>query len=103
MIALRLLEGQSYIIPYMVYKIRIGLLNAIGNHQASHHMIAASMKMLQKLNEIVGTREEGTMGEENNRQGDRQRPKSIPMLLSIASLLDPRMKSGVGKNRSYRK
>jgi hypothetical protein len=25
------------------------------------------------------------------------------MLLSIASLLDPRMKSGVGKNRSYRK
>jgi hypothetical protein len=45
----------------MVYKIRKGLLNDIGNHQVSHHVIAASTKMLQKLNEIFGTGEEGTM------------------------------------------
>jgi hypothetical protein len=59
-------------------------------------VIAASTKMLQKLNEIFGTGEEGTMWEENNRQGDRQRPKGILMLVLIASPLDPRMKSGIG-------
>jgi hypothetical protein len=100
MIAQRLLEGESYItvslIPYMIYKIRKGLLNAIGNHQASHHVITASTKMLQKLNDIFGTGEEGTMGEGNNRQGDRRRPKGILMLVLVASLLDPRMKSGIG-------
>ncbi len=100
MIAQRLLEGESYItvslIPYRIYKIRKGLLNAIGNHQASYHVITASTKMLQKLNDIFGTGEEGTMGEGNNRQGDRRRPKGIPMLVLVASLLDPRMKSGIG-------
>lgn len=100
MIAQRLLEGQSYVtvslIPYMIYKIRKGLLNAIGNNQASHHVIATGTKMLQKLNEIFGTGEEGTMVEENNRQGDRRRPKGIPTLVLIATLLDPRMKSGLG-------
>jgi hypothetical protein len=119
MIAQRLLGGESYItvslIPYLVYKIRKGLLNAIGNHQASHHVIAirkgllnaignhqashhviaASTKMLQKLNGIFGTGEEGTRGEENNRLEDSWHPKGIPMLVLIASLLDPRMKSGI--------
>jgi hypothetical protein len=30
------------------------------------------------------------------RQGDRWRPKDTPMLVLIASILDPRMKSGIG-------
>jgi hypothetical protein len=69
MIAQRLLEGQSYItvslIPYMVYGIRKGLLYVIGNHLASQHVIAVGTKMLHKLNEIIGTGEEGIVGEEN--------------------------------------
>jgi hypothetical protein len=107
MIAQRLLEGQSYItvslIPYMTYKIRKGLLHDIGNHQASQHVIAVGTKMLHELNEIFGTGEEGAMGEENHRQGDRRRPKGILMMVLIASLLDPRMKSGIGIQPLHRK
>ncbi len=48
MIAQRLLERQAYVtvslIPYMLYKIRKGLLIAIGNHQASHHVITTGTK-----------------------------------------------------------
>jgi hypothetical protein len=100
MIVQKLLEGQTYVtvslIPYMVYKIRKGLISAIERHQAPHHVITTGNKMLQKLNSIVGTGEEGTVADEFNRQGVRGRPKGIPKLVLMASLLDPRTKSGLG-------
>jgi hypothetical protein len=100
MVAQRLLKGQSYITvsltPYMIYKIKKGLLHVIGNLQASQHAISVGTKMLHELNEIFGTGKEGMMGEENPRQRDWQRPKAIPLMVLIASLLDPRMKSGIG-------
>jgi hypothetical protein len=99
MIVQKLLEGQSYVtvslIPYMVYKIRKGLISAIKHHQAPCHVINTGNKMLQKLNSIVGTGEEGTVADEFDRQGVRGRPKGIPKLLLMASLLDLRMKSGL--------
>jgi len=100
MIAQKLLEGQTYVtvslIPYMVYKIRKGLISAIGHQQAPNHVINTGTKMLHKLNSIIGTGEEGTVADEFERQGVRGRPKGIPRLVLMASLLDPRMKSGLG-------
>ena len=100
MIAQKLLEGQSYVtvslIPYMVYKIRKGLISAIEHHQAFPQVINTGNKMLQKLNSVLGTGEEGTVADEFDRQGARGRPKGIPKLVLMASLLDPRMKAGLG-------
>ena len=49
MIVQKLLEGQTYVtvslIPYMVYKIRKGLISAIECHQAPHHVINTGNKM----------------------------------------------------------
>jgi hypothetical protein len=52
--------------------------------------------MLQKLNSIIGTGEEGTVADKFGRQGVRGHPKGIPKLVLMASLLDPRTKSGLG-------
>jgi hypothetical protein len=100
MIAQRLLEGESYVtvslIPYMIYKIRKGLQSAIANDRSSQHVIITGGKMLQKLNDTFGTGEEGTVAEENLTEGAKRRPKGIPILVLMASLLDPRMKGGIG-------
>jgi hypothetical protein len=58
-------------------------------------MINICNKMLQKLNSIIGSGEEGTVADKFNRQRVRGHPKGIPKLVLIASLLDPRMKSGL--------
>ena len=52
--------------------------------------------MLQKLNDTFGTGEEGTVAEENLTEGAKRRPKGIPILVLMASLLDPRIKGGIG-------
>ncbi len=52
--------------------------------------------MLNKLNETFGTGTEGTVAPDNFEEGARCRPKGIPMLTLMASLLDPRMKAGIG-------
>jgi hypothetical protein len=78
MIVQNFLEGQSYVtvslIPYMVYKIRKGLISAIEHHQAPPQMLNTGNKMLQKLNSVIGTGEEGTVADKFNRQRVRGHP-----------------------------
>jgi hypothetical protein len=52
--------------------------------------------MLEKMNEIFGSGEEGTVAYNVFDEGNRRRPKGIPQLTLMASLLDPRMKAGIG-------
>ena len=100
MIAQRLLEGQSYVtislVPFMVYKMRKDLTNAVSNELSSQHVVITGTKMLNKLNEIFGTGAQGTVALDNFDEGARRRPKGIPLLTLMASLLDPRMKAGIG-------
>jgi hypothetical protein len=52
--------------------------------------------MLNKLNEIVGTGAPGTVAADNFEEGACHCPKGTPLLTLMASLLDPRMKAGIG-------
>jgi hypothetical protein len=100
MIAQRLLEGQTYVtislVPYMIYKMRKDLTNAVSNELSSQHVVITGTRMLNKLNEIFGTGAPGTVAVDNFEEGARRRPKGIPILTLMASLLDPRMKAGIG-------
>ncbi len=100
MIAQRLLEGEAYVtvslIPYMIYKIRKGLQSAITKGRSSQHVIISGGKMLKRLNDIFGSGEEGTVTDEHLTEGPKRRPNGIPILSLMASLLDPRMKGGIG-------
>jgi len=100
MIAQRLLEGESYItislVPFMIYKIRKDLALAVQHEVASPHVVMVGTKMLNKLNETFGNGAEGTVVLDNFDEGARRRPKGIPMLTLMASILDPRMKAGIG-------
>ena len=84
MIAQRFLEGEACVtvslISYIVYKIREGVTDVIGNKHSSQHVICTRRKMLQKFNGFFGTRVEGTLGEDHLTEG----PNSF-----MASLLDP--------------
>jgi hypothetical protein len=100
MIAQRLLEGQSYVtislVPFMIYKVRKDLTMAVQDQHASRQVVDIGTKMLNKLNEIFGAGAQGTVALDNFEEGARRRPKGIPMLTLMASLLDPRMKAGIG-------
>jgi hypothetical protein len=100
MIAQRLLEGEIYVtvslIPYIIYKIRKGLTSAILNEHSSEHVVSTGRKMLQKFNKMFGTGVEGTVAHDHLIEGPKRRPKGIPLLSLMASLLDPRMKGGIG-------
>ena len=100
MIAQRLLEGQTYVtislVPYMIYKMRKDLTNAVSNELSSQHVVITGTRMLNKLNEIFGTGAPGTVAVDNFEEGARRHPKGIPILTLMASLLDPRMKAGIG-------
>ncbi len=100
MIAQKLLEGEAYVtislIPYMIYKIRKGLQEAITNPTASHYVRSIATEMLVVFNTHFGQGEAGTVATENLQTGNRRRPKGISMLVLMASFLDPRMKGGVG-------
>jgi hypothetical protein len=52
--------------------------------------------MLQKFNEMFGTGAEGTVAHDHLTEGPKRRPKDMPLLSLMASLLDPRMKGGIG-------
>jgi hypothetical protein len=100
MIAQRLLEGQSYatisLVPFLVFKVRKGLEALVNCPTSSPHVLSIATKMVQKLEEIFGDGAEGTVAVETLPEGPRRRPKGIPLLTLMASLLDPRTKGGVG-------
>jgi hypothetical protein len=100
MMAQRLLEGQAYVImslvPYMVYKIRKALLQSIESPNSSMYIRSFATEMMQVFNKNFGQGQDGTAATENLDLGDQGHPKGINILALMASLLDPRMKGGVG-------
>ena len=100
MIAQKLMEEEAYVtislITYMIYKTRKGLQQAITSPTASHYVRNIATEMLIVFNTHFGQGEAGTLATENLQTGNRRRPKSISMLVLMASFLDPWMKGGVG-------
>jgi hypothetical protein len=100
MLAQKLLEGEAYatssLIPYLIYKVRKNLETLRDSPASSAHVLSIVTKMLHKLEEIFGSGTEGTVAAVNLAEGPRRRPKGIPMLILMASLLDPRTKGGIG-------
>jgi len=100
MIAQRLLEGQLYVtislIPYMLYKIRSGLLSANADLNSSLHVQSITTLMLAKFSEEFGTGEENTVATDHIAEGNRRRAKGIPKIVLLAMCLDPRTKSTIG-------
>jgi len=100
MIAQKLLEGQSYatisLIPYLVYKVRKNLETRIDSPNSSPHVLSITTRMAHKLEEIFGSGVEGAVAHHILPKGPRRRPRGIPILVLMASLLDPRTKGGVG-------
>jgi hypothetical protein len=93
MIAQRLLEGQSYVtvslIPYMLYKIRSGLMSANTDPTSSLHVQRISSLMIVKFNEEFGSGEENTVATDHTKEGYRRRAKGIPKTVLLAMCLDP--------------
>jgi hypothetical protein len=99
MCAQRLMEGESYVTismyPYILQQIRVGL-NAILERPTSAQVYSLARKMNLLLEEHWGGVEPGTVAQEHISVGHMQRPKGIPKLELLASLLDPRFKFGAG-------
>ena len=100
MIAQRLLEGEAYVtislVPYMVYKIRKRLQQAMESPTSTGYIRGIAAEMIVVFNTHFGHGGDGTVATENLQPGIRRRPKGINMLALMASFLDPRMKGGVG-------
>jgi hypothetical protein len=100
MVAQRLLEGETYVtislIPYMLYRIRSGLLNALTDPLSSDQVKSVATLMIEKFNTEFGTGIEGTVARDHLMEGNRRRSYGIPKLVLIAVVLDPRTKSFVG-------
>jgi hypothetical protein len=63
---------------------------------ASLHVLSIATRLIVKLDEIFGSGSEGTVASDTLPEGPRCRPRGITILVLMASLLDPRMKGGVG-------
>jgi len=100
MIAQKLMEGEAYVtislVPYMVYKVRKGLQQAMDSPTSSGYIRGIAAEMILVFNTHFGVGADGTVATENLQPGLRRRPKGINMLALMASYLDPRMKGGVG-------
>ena len=100
MIAQKLMEGEAYVtislVPYMVYKIRKGLQQAMDSPTSSGYIRGIAAEMILAFNTHFGLGADGTVATENLQPGLKRRPKGINMLALMASFLDPRMKGGVG-------
>jgi hypothetical protein len=100
MCAQRLLEGECYItismIAFILWKIRSGLHCTIESPQSTEHVVRLATKMNTKFEEFWGPGDPGPVATEYLSFGPRRRPKGIPRLALIATLLDPRFKFGPG-------
>jgi hypothetical protein len=100
MILQKMLEGHAYVtislVPYMIYKMRRGLVDAVNSAGSSEYVKTISSVMLNAFNKHFGNGAAGTVAFENSVEGQRRRPKGVSMLALMASFLDPRMKGGVG-------
>jgi len=69
MVAQKLLEGESYVtisfIPFIIYKIRLGLQQAADDLNSSQHVANTATRMLAEFNIRFGTGVDGTVATEN--------------------------------------
>jgi hypothetical protein len=81
MIAQRLLEGQTYVtislVPYMVYKIRKAIVQAMESPTASQYIHSIAAEMLVIFNKHFGQGQPGSVSRENLQLGDHRHPKGI--------------------------
>jgi len=100
MCAQRLLEGECYVtvsmIAYIIWKVRSGLAGAMESPQSTAHVRRLATQMNNKFEEFWGAGDPGTVATEHLTYGPRRRPKGIPKLALIATMLDPRFKCGPG-------
>jgi hypothetical protein len=87
LIAQRLLEGQAYVtislIPYMLYKIRNGLMAANADPMSSIQVRSVSTLMLVKFNEEFGTGDQNTVATDYMAKGSRWHLKGLPKIVMI--------------------
>jgi hypothetical protein len=100
MVAQRLLEGESYVtislIPFILYKIRNGLIQANQDPSSSPQVREVSGLMLTKFMEQFGSGEAGTVATDHQVEGVRRRSQGIPKIVLMSLFLDPRTKSAIG-------
>ena len=94
LIAQKLLEGQTYVtislVPYIIYKIRKGLQEAIDSRTSTEYIRSIAAEMIQIFNTHFGQGDAGVVATENLETGKRKQPKGINILALMASLLDER-------------
>jgi hypothetical protein len=73
-----------------------GLLHAIESPESSDHVVALATMLYNKFKVQWGFGHPGTVATEYLTKGPRRCPKGIPKLALVASLLDPRIKFGIG-------
>ena len=98
--AQKLLEGENYItvsfVPFLISSIRRGLQAVLADANSSDQVVALVTKMLNVFDKHWGTGEDGTVATDHQSTGPNRRPKGIPLLTLLASLVDPRFKTGPG-------
>ena len=100
MAAQKLLEGQTYVtisfVPYILYRIRKGLVLANTDVTSSVNVVVTTTHMLRAFNAKFGTGDDGSVARAQLPEGINRRPMGIHMLALMAAFLDPRLKGGVG-------
>jgi hypothetical protein len=108
MFAQKTLEGECYVtnsmVPYILYKIRSLIEQARNAPNISLQVANLLRKMANAFELHWGCGEPGTVATEYLAEGPNRRPRGLPIITLLASLIDPRFKCGVGlalQDREY--
>jgi len=101
MCAQKTLEGQKYVtislVPLIIYSVRTGLIEKVEDvDNTSLQVRSLARVMLDCFNQHWGEGLPGTVAREHLTEGPNRRPKGIPRLTLVASILDPRTIFGPG-------
>jgi len=77
------LSAQQWIIITDLKFLLQPFMIALSEH-SSHHVVATGRKMLQKMIQLFGSGDDGTVANENHTEGVRRRPKGIPLMMLMA-------------------
>lgn len=95
--AQKMLEGEKYVtislVPTLIISLRnqlIAIIDDVANEGG--HIQAVALRMLEDFNKRWGEGAHGTIFQEHTTEGERRRPKGLPILTILASALDPRFK-----------
>jgi len=99
MFAQKTFEGETYVtismVPYILYRIR-SLLQEARVAPQNPHVANLLRKMANAFELHWGSGEPGTVSREYLTEGPNRRPRGMPLITLLASLLDPRFKFGPG-------